>query len=162
MYKKIMVPLDGSELAECALPHLEAIAKGSQTAEVIIVQAVEPLSIPYGLEVSKFVSLEQVKEFQTHQKVAAEKYLKGIVARLAGAGINARAEIIYGRASEALVEFASKNGFDLVIMATHGHSGISRRVWGSVADHLLRSIYLPVLVVRDVSNWQKPEAPPLP
>ncbi len=148
MYKKIMVPLDGSELAECALSHLEAVFKGNQSAEVVIVQAVEPISIPYGLEVTKFASLEQVQEFQTHQKVAAEKYVKQIIARLSGSGVTAKAEIVYGKASEALTAFALKNGVDLVIMATHGRSGISRRVWGSVADHVLRSVSIPVLVVR--------------
>ena len=148
MYKKIMVPLDGSELAECALPHLETIVKGCQSAEVIIVQAVEPISIPYGLEVTKFASLEQVEAFQTHLKVAAEKYVNGIVARLGKGVVTANAEIIYGKASEALTDFVTKNGVDLVIMATHGRSGISRRVWGSVADHLLRSVTPPVLIVR--------------
>lgn len=148
MYKKIMVPLDGSELAECALLHLETVVKGCELPEVIIVQAVEPISIPYGLEVSKLASLEQVKEFETHQKTAAEKYLKEIVAHLASAGVTARAEIVYGKASDALTDFADKNGIDLVIMASHGRSGISRRVWGGVADHLLRSLSIPVLIVR--------------
>ena len=149
MYNKIMVPLDGSELAECALPHLETIARGCQpAAEVIIVQAVEPISIPYGLEASRLGSLEQVKKFETHQKVTAEKYLKEIIARLAGAGVKARAETVYGKAGEALIDFAEKNGVDLVIMATHGRSGISRWAWGSVADRLLRSLSVAVLMVR--------------
>ena len=64
MYKKIMVPLDGSELAECVFPHLETVVKGCHPpAEVIVVQAVEPLSVPYGREISQFTSLEQVKAF---------------------------------------------------------------------------------------------------
>ena len=148
MYNKIMVPLDGSELAECALSHLEAVAKGSPLAEVIIVQAVEPISIPYGLEVTKFANLEQVKEFQTHQNVAAEKYTQKVIARLGKVGVTAKAEIIFGKASEVLAEFATKNKVDLIIVATHGRLGISRRVWGSVADHLIRSISIPVLLVR--------------
>jgi len=148
MYKKIMVPLDGSELAECALPHLEAIALGCQPTEVIIVQAVEPIAIPYGVEVSKVGSLEQLKEFETHHKAAAEKYQAKIIARLAQTGVKARGEIILGKAGGALAEFAEKNGFDLVIMATHGRSGLSRAAWGSVADRLLRSLHIPVLMVR--------------
>ena len=148
MYKKIMVPLDGSELAECALPHLETVVKGCQSPEVIIVQAVEPISIPYGAEVSRFESLGQVETFQTHLKVDAEKYVKEIVARLARAGVTAKAEVVYGRAGEALTDFAAKNGVDLVIMASHGRSGVSRWVWGSVADRLLRTLSVPVLIVR--------------
>jgi nucleotide-binding universal stress UspA family protein len=148
MYKKIMVALDGSELAECALPHLETVLKGAESAEVIVVQAVEPIVIPHSLEAAKITSLEQFTEFATHQKTDAEKYLNGIVARLAKTGANIKAEIIYGKASEALIDYANKNDIDLVIIATHGRSGVSRWVWGSVADRLIRSIRAPVLVVR--------------
>ena len=144
-----MVPLDGSKLAECVLPHLEAIIKGCSTPpEVIVVQAVEPISIPYGAEVSRFTSLEQVKAFETHQKTEAEKYLKEIVARLKKTGVNAKADIVYGKAGEALSDRINKNGPDLVLIATHGRSGVSRWVWGSVADRLLHSVCVPVLMVR--------------
>jgi nucleotide-binding universal stress UspA family protein len=148
MYKKIMVPLDGSNLAECVLPHVEAIVKGCESPQVIVVQAVEPLSVPYGREISQFTSLEQVRAFETHQKVEAEKYLKEIVARLKKAGINAEANVIYGKAGEAISDFAAKNGVDLVVIATHGRSGVSRWVWGSVADRLLRSVCVPLLMIR--------------
>jgi nucleotide-binding universal stress UspA family protein len=148
MYKKIMLPLDGSKLAECVFPHLETVIKGCESPEVIVVQAVEPLSVPYGREVSQFTSLEQVKTFETHQKAEAEKYLKEIVARLRKTGVNAKADVIYGKAGEALSDYATKNDVDLVIIATHGRSGISRWVWGSVADRLVRSVCVPVLMVR--------------
>ena len=148
MYKKIMVPLDGSKLAECVFPHLETIIKGCESPEVIVVQAVEPLSVPYGREVLQFTSLEQVKAFETHQKTEAEKYLKEVVARLRKTGVNAKADVIYGKAGEALSDYATKNDVDLVIIATHGRSGISRWVWGSVADRLIRSVCMPVLMVR--------------
>jgi len=148
MYKKIVVPLDGSELAECVFPHLETIAKGCQSPEVIVVRTVEPLTVPYGREVAQFTSLEQVEAFETHQKVDAEKYLKEVVARLKKNGVNARAEVVYGKAVESLSDYVTKNDVDLVIIATHGRSGISRWVWGSVADRLLRSLCVPVLMVR--------------
>ena len=148
MYKKIMVPLDGSKLAECVFPHLETVVKGCESPEVIVVQAVEPLSVPYGREVLQFTSLEQVKAFETHQKVEAEKYLKEIVARLEKTGVNVKADVIYGKAGESLSDYATKNDVDLVIIATHGRSGISRWVWGSVADRLVRSVCEPVLMVR--------------
>ena len=148
MYAKIMVPLDGSVLAESALAHLETVVKGSDNPEVVVVQAVEPISIPYGLEIAHFATLEQVEQYQTHQKESAEKYLNGIIERLKVMGIRARPEIVTGRASEALVEFAVKNNFDLVIIASHGRSGKSNRAWGSVADHLLRSLSLHVLIAR--------------
>ena len=149
MYKKIMVPLDGSKLAECVLPHLEAVVRGSKpTPDVLLVQAVEPISIPYGREVAEITSMEQLKAFEIHNKVEATKYLKEIAAQLAKVGVNAKASVIYGKAAEVLGDFASKNDVDLVIIATHGRSGISRWVWGSVADRLLRSVCVPVLMVR--------------
>jgi nucleotide-binding universal stress UspA family protein len=148
MYKKIMVPLDGSKLAECVFPHLETIVKACHAPEVIIVQAVEPLSIPYGREISQFTTLQQVKAFETHQKVEADRYLKETVARLKKSGVNAKAAVIYGKAGEALSDYANKNDIDLAIIATHGRSGVSRWVWGSVADRLVRSVSAPVLMVR--------------
>jgi nucleotide-binding universal stress UspA family protein len=148
MYKKIMVPLDGSRLAECVFPHLETIVKGCKSPEVIVVQAVEPLSVPYGREVAQFTSLEQVKAFETHQKVEADRYLKKVVAHLRKTGVNARADVIYGKAGEVLSDYATKSGVDLVIIATHGRSGLSRWAWGSIADRLLHSLRVPVLMVR--------------
>ena len=148
MYKKIMVPLDGSELAECVLPHVEAVAKGCDSPEVLLVQAVEPIAIPYGRETAKITSIEQLKAFEAHSKVEAEKYLKGIIARLGKAGVNAKATVISGKPAEVLSDFATENNADLVVIATHGRSGISRWVWGSVADRLIRSVCAPVLIVR--------------
>jgi len=148
MYKRIMVPLDGSELAECVFPHLETIVKGCKSPEVIVVQAVEPLSVPYGIEVLQFTSMKQVEAFETHQKVEAEKYLKKVIARLKKTGVKARAEVIYGKAGEALSDYVTKSKVDLVIIATHGRSGISRWVLGSVANRLVHSARAPVLMVR--------------
>jgi nucleotide-binding universal stress UspA family protein len=148
MYKKIMVPLDGSKLAECVFPHLGTVVKGAVSPEVIIVQAVEPFSVPYGREVGHFSSLDQVKKYETHQKTEAEKYLTEIIARLEKSGINARGEVIYGKPIEALSDYITRNAIDLVIIASHGRSGISRRIWGGVAEHLLRSVCTPILIIR--------------
>ncbi len=143
-----MVPLDGSRLAECVLPHVETVIKGCESPEVILVRAVESMTIPYGREAAKITSMEQLTAFEAKSKVEAEKYLKEIVACLGKAGVNAKAEAIYGQAAEVLSDFATKNDVDLVVIATHGRSGISRRAWGSVAERLLRSVCVPVLMVR--------------
>ncbi len=148
MYKKIMVPLDGSKLAECVLPHVDTIVKGCVAPEVVLVQAVEPIAIPYGRETAEIASLEQLKAFEVHNKVEAEKYLRKTAVRLNKAGISAKGNVIYGKAAEALTEFANKNGIDLIVIATHGRSGVSRWVWGSVADRILHSASVPILMVR--------------
>lgn len=150
MYKRIMVPLDGSKLAEIVFPHLEIVVKGCTTPEVVVVQAVEPISIPIGRELSQLNSFEEVKTFETHHASDAEKYLKEIVARLQGRGIKARAEVVFGKAGDALSEYAVKNNVDLIVMATHGRSGLGRLVMGSVAERLTRSSCVPIFLVRDM------------
>jgi nucleotide-binding universal stress UspA family protein len=149
MYKKIMVQLDGSELAECVLPHVETVIKGCDSPQLLFVQAVEPITIPYGIEASKFTSVEQLKTFETKNKSNAEKYLMKIVDHFTKFGVQVKAEVIFGKAAVALSDFANKNDVDLVVMATHGHSGINRWVLGSVADYLIHSLSVPVLIVRD-------------
>lgn len=148
MYRKIMVPLDGSQLAECVLPHIKTIAGGSDSPEIMLVQAVEPIAIPYGREMTKVASVEQLKEFEAHNEAEAKKYLKEIAARLGKSGANVKAHVIYGKAADALTDFAARNGVDLVVIASHGRSGISRWVWGSVADRLLHSVKAPILIIR--------------
>jgi nucleotide-binding universal stress UspA family protein len=155
MYKKIMVPLDGSKLAECVLPHLKTVIKGCGAApEILLVRAVEPIAIPYGKGTAEIASLEQLKAFEAHNKADAEKYLKEIAAQLGKAGVKAKTKVIYGKAADALTDFAAKNNVDLVIIATHGRSGISRWVLGSVANRLIHHAPAPVLVVR-APGWGK-------
>ncbi len=149
MYKKLMVPLDGSTVAECVLPQLETLAEScKEPPEIMLVRAVEPISVPVGRELSHFGSLDEVSEFESHQRTDAEKYLKEKVDYLNQQGFNARSEIVVGKASAALTDFANKGSFDLIIIATHGRSGVSRFVFGSVAEHILRTVTIPVLVVR--------------
>jgi nucleotide-binding universal stress UspA family protein len=149
MYKKIMVPLDGSKLAECVLPHLETVVRGCKnTPEVFLVQAVEPISIPYGSEMEKITSIEQLQAFETHYKTQAEKYLINVVDQLAKVGINASANIVYGKPADALHDFATMNNVDLVIIATHGRSGVNRWGWGSVAIRLIQSVSASFMVIR--------------
>jgi len=148
MYKNIMVPLDGSPLAECVLPHVEMIARACQSPHIWLVRAVEPLSIPYGRELAELKPFQQAAEFETHNQREAEKYLAGVAQGLRQKGFKASTQVVLGRAYEALSQFATANNVDLMVIATHGRSGISRFVWGSVADRLLRSVCVPVLMVR--------------
>lgn len=146
MYQKIMVPLDGSKLAECVLPHVEAIAKGCGVSNVIFVRVVEPVLKPTGDDY--FPLEEDRKLFKFDRKAAAKDYLKQVVSRLKYDGVKIQAEVIVGKAAESLIDYAEKNGVDLIAIATHGRSGVSRWVWGSVADRILHSTCAPVLVVQ--------------
>jgi nucleotide-binding universal stress UspA family protein len=147
MYKKILAPLDGSELAECVLPHVESIAKGCGVQNVVFLRVVEPFHMPsayYGPSLGS----EEIKRIDSENKAAAENYLGQVANRVKLDGVEAQKKLITGKAAESIAEYASKNNVDLIIIATHGRSGVSRWVWGSVADRVLRSASVPVLMVR--------------
>ena len=145
MYRKIMVPLDGSQLAECVLPHSETIAKLCQ-ATVELVRVIEPIEIPTRGGIA--LSVDDLKQIESHSKRDAEDYLNVIADRLTRVGIRVQSKLLTGKAADSLVDYIHKSDFDLVIMATHGRSGVSRWIWGSVADKILHSSSTPVLLVR--------------
>jgi len=145
MYKKILVPLDGSELAECVLPHVESIAKGCGVKNVILVRALEPYMSSYA---QIYLSDEQRKEADERAERAAREYLDQVASRIKLDGVQVQKQFITGSPAESIAEYATKNDTDLIIISTHGRSGISRWVWGSVADRILRSACVPVLMVR--------------
>ncbi len=145
MYKKIMVPLDGSQVAECVIPHIETIAKKS-TTKVELVSVIEPLEIPTKGKIA--LSDDEIKQIETEGKKEAAKYLEQVSDQLTQAGIKVDTVILSGRAADRLVRYAVNNGVDLIIMATHGRSGISRLFWGSVAEKILRATDIPVLLIK--------------
>ncbi len=147
MYRKIVVPLDGSALAECVLSHVEALARGCLVKEIIFVRAVEPFLYPtYAGEVS--ITPDEVEQINTENKVAAENYLRQLAGRFKYENVRIGWEVLLGRVAERIAEYATRNQADLMVIATHGRSGVSRWVWGSVADRILRSACVPVLMVR--------------
>jgi nucleotide-binding universal stress UspA family protein len=146
MYKKIVVPLDGSELAECVLPHVESIAKGCGVEEVIFLRVAEHLSQFCDLE--GCVSQETINSIDADNKAAAEKYLSQLIERTRYDGVSVKSEVITGTPRESIADYATKNSVDLIAIATHGRSGVSRWTWGSVADRVLHSACAAVLMVR--------------
>ena len=145
MYQKILVPLDGSELAECVLPHVEVLARGCQAKSVVFIRVVEPIRQTGG---EYMMDQDQVKKIESESKQDAGEYLKKISAKVSLGGAVVKTEVVSGRPAEILADYATKNQVDLIVIATHGRSGVSRWVWGSVADRILRSACIPVLMVR--------------
>jgi nucleotide-binding universal stress UspA family protein len=145
MYQKILVPLDGSELAECVLAHVDALARGCQAKSVVFIRVVEPIRQTGGEYV---IDQDQLKKFESENRLAAGEYLKKISAKVSLGGAVVKTEVVSGRPAEILADYATKNQVDLIVIATHGRSGVSRWVWGSVADRILRSACIPVLMVR--------------
>jgi nucleotide-binding universal stress UspA family protein len=153
MYKKILVPLDGSELAECVLPHVESVVKGCQVPDVIFLRVVEPAYIPTGAtDLTTVYTEADAKKTREKtdaiNKASAEDYLNGVAARYRYGDARNLSVVLMGKPAETIAGYAEKNGIDLIVVATHGRSGVSRWVWGSTADKVLRSACVPVLMVR--------------
>ena len=149
MYKKILVPLDGSELAECVLPHVESIAGGCGVQNVVFLRVVEPFYMPSSGDEGGSFSEKDIRRINSQNRASAESYLGQLASQTKYDGINVRSEVLTGgRAADMIADYATKDGVDLIIIATHGRSGVSRWVWGSVADRVLRSACVPVMMVR--------------
>jgi nucleotide-binding universal stress UspA family protein len=150
MYKKIMVPVDGSQLAECVLPHVQTVAAARGVQSVVFVQVADSISLepPWRGGDTKFLGEKEIKELDARNKAYVESYLEKLVSGLDYGQVAIQKEVLKGMPVETLADYARKNGIDLIIMATHGRSGASRWVWGSMADRLLHSAEMPVLLVR--------------
>jgi nucleotide-binding universal stress UspA family protein len=150
MYNKIMVPLDGSELAECVMPHVEAITTGCKITNVVFVRVVAPIQLPARLPAQGELGFQEKdrREMEEQRKKAAEAYLEKIAQKTALEGAVLSCEVLEGKVAETLSHWAEQNGVDLIIIASHGRSGVSRWVMGSVADRLLRSVCVPVMMIR--------------
>ena len=148
MYKRIVVPLDGSKLAEEVLTHVRALAS-CLGSEIILVRITAYSTYEYLLaDPSVAASL------QTSLEGEAGDYLGGLVDNLRGAGLQARAEVVTvgGPVADAIITFAHKVQADLIAMSTHGRTGPSRWFLGSVADRVVRGAGVPVLMIRPVKH----------
>ena len=146
MYKKILVPLDGSPEAECVMPHLETIAK-TGVKDIELISVVEPFEIPTRGRIA--LNEDDLKKITLELKSETHKYLDQVAARLTRAGIKVHPIILTGKPAESLIDYIGSNDIDLVIMATHGRSGLNRLFWGSVAEKVVRSVNTPVLLVKN-------------
>ena len=144
MYRRILVPVDGSEFSECVLNHVKAIALGCSVPEVVLLQVIEPIAQH---QVYALLGDYQVRDIQNQARASAETYVSQLANNLKNQGVTVRTVVVSGNASQEILDHASKNQIDLVIMSTHGRSGVSRWVLGSVTDRVLRHSTVPVLAV---------------
>jgi nucleotide-binding universal stress UspA family protein len=137
MYRRILVPLDGSALAEGVLPHLQALAK-SLDAELVLLRVAFVHVFPaYDPTQAQVTAVQE-----------AEDYVSGVAKRLQGEGIRVEAKVRYGDPVEEILDHVTWNHIDLIAMATHGRTGLTRVVMGSIAEHVLRRTSVPMLLLR--------------
>jgi nucleotide-binding universal stress UspA family protein len=165
MIKRILVTLDGSELAEGVLPHVEDLAR-RLPAEVCFVRVVElhpsALAMQAGSEGMSgaepmYELMNQELEMETQ---AARTRLTNLASEWQAKGITATWEVVRGLAAASIVESAHARGVNLIAMSTHGRSGFNRLIFGSVAEQVVRDVGLPVLLIRPAEVDLEPTEEP--
>ncbi len=132
MYKNIVLPLDGSDASESAIPHAEQLALGCEARHVTIVHVVEA---------------DRYEGMLTSGKRPGV-YLQRAARKLEAKGITVDIRVLTGDPAEAIVSYTEKNPGDIIVMASHGRSGVTRWAIGSVADKVFRASQIPVLMVK--------------
>lgn len=145
-FGRILLPLDGSELAERILPAATALAR-LYDASFTVLRVLSPPFRP-GLAYED-LPVQVDAEAMVEREEAVAEYVEGMAARLRSEGLDARGRVVHGAApADEIVQVAAEEDADLVAMATHGRSGLKRLVLGSVADKVLRAGERPVLMHR--------------
>jgi len=152
MYKKVLVPLDGSALAECTLSHVKNLIKDGSVGEVTILNVVK-VDLPWAAmmteQESKRIDINSIRQ---PLFAASKKYLGDIQSRLGSEGIKVKTESLESnRPADTITEYAKKNGMDMIIIGTHGNTGLKKLMVGSVAFGVLHQSFVPVLLIRPES-----------
>jgi nucleotide-binding universal stress UspA family protein len=148
VFKQILIPLDGSALAEQILPYALALGRLTQ-AEYTLLQAIPPMVRAYGTELYGAGWDDQVLE---QARTNARAYLDGVAAPLRAEGLRVRTVVVDEFPVGAILEYARAQAVDLIALATHGRSGVARWLLGGVADKVVRGATLPVLLYRPQSE----------
>ena len=153
MYGKVLVPLDGSPLAECTLSHVKNLFKDGSVGEITLLNVVK-VDLPWAKMGSddiptRGIDLEAIRKplFK-----ASRDYLADIESRLRSEGIKVKTESLEGnRPADTITEYAQTKGMDLIIIGTHGYTGLKKLMMGSVAFGVLHQSHIPVLLIRPES-----------
>jgi nucleotide-binding universal stress UspA family protein len=157
MATRILVPLDGSSLAEQALPCAVTLARGLEV-ELVLLGAV---GIPPDILEMLDESTLKLNEIMIQLEAEANSYLGTLVEQLKEAGLSARSVVRRGPAAETILDYAKLTDITQIVMATHGYSGIKRWTHGSVAERVLQTARAPLLLVRaseqnQAADWRQP------
>jgi len=146
MYKTILVPLDGSRRAEAILSQVEELGQCFD-AKVLFLQVIEPIYVFTGA--NGYVGNANLEE-NTREILAqkAEDYLAGLQGKFRKKGIQAESIVEEGSIVSTIISVAEREGADLIAMASHGRTGLSRVFYGSVAAGVLHLVDRPLLLVR--------------
>jgi nucleotide-binding universal stress UspA family protein len=147
MYRKILVPLDGSKLAECALPHAVDMAK-AYSAEMVLVSVTEEVEGFRAVSDASQSSEERlIPEAGGKLEEQARKYLDRVAKGIAKEGVEVATEVQFGKPADGIMVAAMLYDCDVIVMSSHGRSGVSKWTHGSVAEKVFRVSHTPVLMI---------------
>ncbi len=145
MYDRIIVPLDGSELASEALTHARELSRRLD-AELHLVRAIDPTTLNRASTVGMGFDYTIVDELLSEEEEDATKFIDEQVAAISGEGLKVSGVVLRGYAAAAIISVTETG--DLIVMASHGRTGVRRWFLGSVAEEVLRQSNVPVLLIR--------------
>lgn len=150
MFTHLLVPLDGSKLAETALPAAQELANRFDS-NISLVQVVHGPHVSVSMGGDAYADI--LLNLRAQNLEVSDSYLKQVQANLMQDGYKAHFHVVEGEAvAEKIVQVAQELGVDTIVMSTHGRSGLSRWVFGSVADKVLRLAKVPVLLIRTTDS----------
>ncbi len=147
MFERVLVPLDGSPLSEAVLNWVAKLGSSERTPEIFLLRVVVPVPSLAAAAYEGYVPLDPPTADIDELLADARAYL-GQVAQRLGPHVAAHPLARVGEAGREIVAAARECGADLIAMSTHGRSGLGRLVLGSVADQVVRTAGLPVLLIR--------------
>lgn len=166
MYAKILVTLDGSDLALAALPEVAHLSGPESVVLLVeVVDTVAQLVARTSSTEPEFdgggTGIDTADRAVAAQREGADRQLREAAAHLASDGVeHVECHVLDGHAGDAIVEFAEREDVDVIVMATHGRSGVVRAVLGSVSDHVARHSRVPVLLVNPGAHVAASVEPP--
>jgi nucleotide-binding universal stress UspA family protein len=158
-FRRILVPLDGSALAESILVHAVALARLEADSEIILLDVVQPIASAVWIPDVALAAPVAVGDVTRRQEERAREYLAGLARRLEASAVRVRTRVQVASAiALAILDVARDEAVDIVALATHGRSGVRRLALGSVADKVVRGSRAPVLLFRPPDATQLPSA----
>ena len=157
MFKRVLICLDGSELAEQILPYVKEQAKSFKSEVVLLHVTPEAVIVPPGIPGAPGYPIQtgaMVKEMG-EEMIKAQEYLDRIALSFQDVGLKTKRVVLEGAAGESIVKYAGEHKIGLIAIATHGRSGVGRAILGSVADFVIRESGLPVLMIRPKHDKSK-------
>jgi nucleotide-binding universal stress UspA family protein len=146
MYKRVLVPVDGSEVAEAIVPFILDIA-GPLDLDVIVLQVNRPIP-PMAVEGTRYLEIDDVEA----RREEAQAYLSGVAAEMRAKGVRAETRVRRGEPVAEILAAAKEERADLIAMTTHGRSGPARLLFGSVAEGVLRHATIPVFLMKQTER----------